>query len=60
MELPTDVTIVSIMTHFGEFVWTPGEVHVFLAKARKEVNDPKLRAQFFKKKKSVCVGAEAI
>lgn len=39
------------MTRFGEPTpWTPEEVHVFLAKARQEVNDPKLHAYFLKKR----------
>lgn len=39
------------MTRFGDPTpWTPEEVHVLLAKARQEVNDPKLHAYVLKKR----------
>ena len=39
------------MTHFAyPTPWTPEEVHVYLAKARQEINDPKLHAYFLKRR----------
>lgn len=39
------------MTKFGEpEPWSPEEVHVFLAKVRKEIEDPKLHGYFYKRR----------
>lgn len=39
------------MTRFGDPIpWTPEQVHVLLAKARQEINDPKLHAYILKKR----------
>lgn len=39
------------MTKFGEpEPWSPEEVHVFLAKMRKEMEDPKLHGYFYKRR----------